>query len=135
MSNSATISNFDIQDSNSAYIELVGANPYFLAIGRPFLSSDNYLFPDPGYNIKNGGSHIKDDNNLKVITNLNSRKVGKYDYNYNYNIDGNVIKTVRIIYVVDISFDDNLYELIECINFPGICGYYAKVINPGFLTI
>ncbi len=27
------------------------------------------------------------------------------------------------------------YDLIDLINFPGICGYYAKVIRPGFLSL
>ena len=27
------------------------------------------------------------------------------------------------------------YNLIDLINFPGVCGYYTKVINPGFLSL
>ena len=35
----------------------------------------------------------------------------------------------------EISEYDHLHELLDYITFPGICGYYAKVVNPGFLTI
>lgn len=27
------------------------------------------------------------------------------------------------------------YDLIDLINFPGVCGYYAKIINSGFLSL
>jgi len=27
------------------------------------------------------------------------------------------------------------YDLVDLINFPGVCGYYAKIIQPGFLSL
>ncbi len=32
-------------------------------------------------------------------------------------------------------YDNKLFELIDIINFPGICGFYVKIINDGFINI
>ena len=81
------------------------------------LTSINYLDLIPGEKIVFNNTILKITDYVTPDDRLNIFPIQEYWWNKN------------------INESDNLYELIECINFPGICGYYAKVINPGFLTI